>query len=114
MHLVSFAASRNCPKGTQRHPRRLFSVPVMLHHLVPGGVRFTHGITLDISEGGLGAVVQNGLRVGETVSLDLELASYDLRAVAIVRYSSSSRSGFEFLGLTPEERERIAHLVGRA
>lgn len=113
MRLVSFAASsRNCAKGSQRHPRRLFSVPVMLHLLVPGGVRFTHGITLDISEGGLGAVVQNGLRVGETVSLELELPNYYLRAVAIVRHSSNSRSGFEFLGLTPEERGCITSLVG--
>ena len=115
MHLASFPMSpTNCAKETQLHPRRLFSVPVMMHHLVPGGVRFTHGITLDISEGGLGALVQNGLRVGETVSLELALPDYDLKAVAIVRHSSSSRSGFEFLGLTPEERDRIASLVGSA
>ena len=41
-------------KAVQRHPRILFSTPIMLHHLVPGGVRFTNGISLDISEGGLG------------------------------------------------------------
>jgi c-di-GMP-binding flagellar brake protein YcgR len=90
----------------------LFSIPITLQHLVSGGVRFTRGISLDISEGGLGALVQSGLRVGETVSLELELRNYDLKAVAIVRHSSTSRSGFEFLGLTPEERGRIASLVG--
>jgi hypothetical protein len=83
----------------------------MLHHLVPGGVRFTHGMSLDISEGGLGALVQGGLRVGETVSLALELPYYDLKAVAIVRHSSTARSGFEFVGLTSDERQRIASLV---
>jgi hypothetical protein len=106
---------RTCPeRGVQRHPRTFFSVPVMLHHLVPGGVRFTHGMSLDISEGGLGALVQGGLRVGETVSLAFELPHYDLKAVAIVRHSSSARSGFEFVGLTPDERQRVASLVARA
>ena len=115
MPLASFPASpRNCGNGPQRHSRTLFSVPITLRRLVPGGVRLTHGITLDISEGGLGALVQSGLRVGETVSLELELPDYDLQAVAIVRHSSSSRSGLEFLGLTPEERGRIASLVGSA
>jgi hypothetical protein len=92
----------------------LFSVPLTLHHLVPGGVRFTHGISLDISESGLGALLQRRLPVGETVSLELELPDYDLKAVAIVRHSSSARSGFEFVGLTAEERERIAAMVGNA
>ena len=115
MPLASIPAwPKNCAQGSQRHPRLLFSVPVMLHHLVPGGVRFTRGITLDISEGGLGALVQSGLRVGETVSLELALPDSDLKAVAIVRHSSSLRSGFEFLGLTPEERQHIANLVGSA
>ena len=115
MYLAPFSASpRNCAKGSQRHPRMLFSIPIMLHHLVPGGVRFTRGISLDISESGLGALVQGGLRVGDTVSLELELPDHDLKAVAIVRHSSSSRSGFEFLGLTPDERGQIARLVGSA
>ena len=107
-------AGANRARGSQRHPRTLFSVPVMLHHLVPGGVRFTHGITLDISEGGLGALVENGLRAGETVSLEFDLPDYYMKAVAIVRHSSSARSGFEFQSLTPEERQRIASLVGNA
>ena len=115
MQVASFpASSRNCAKGSQRHARMLLSVPLMLHHLVAGGVRFTRGISLDISEGGLGALVQGGLRVGETISLELELPNSDLKAVAIVRHSSSARSGFEFLGLTPEERGRIASLVASA
>jgi hypothetical protein len=92
----------------------LLSVPFMLHHLVAGGVRFTNGISLDISEGGIGALVRGGLRVGETVSLDLELPDYSLRAVAIVRHSSSVRSGFEFVGLTADERQYIGSLVGHA
>ena len=34
-----------------------------------------------------------------------------LSAVAIVRHASTGRSGFEFLGLTPEERQQIASVM---
>ena len=108
------ASPRNCVEGSRRHPRTLFSVPVMLQHLVSGGVGFTRGISLDISESGLGALLKRGLRVGETVSLELGLPDYDLKAAAIVRHSSSARSGFEFLGLTDQERRRISGLVANA
>jgi hypothetical protein len=107
-------AATNRVQGSQRHPRMLFSVPVMLHRLVPGGVRFTHGISLDISESGLGALVENGLRAGETVSLEFDLPDCYVKTVAIVRHTSSARSGFEFIELTPGERQRIASLVGSA
>lgn len=101
-------------KVVRRNARILYSIPLTLHHLAPGGVRSSHGISLDISESGLGALVQGGLRVGETVSLSLELPHYDLEAVAIVRHSSTVRSGFEFVGLTVEEQQRIASLVASA
>jgi PilZ domain len=106
---VSFSAK--CPR---RHPRALFSVPVTLYHLMPGGVQTSRGISLDISEAGLGALVQGDLRVGETVEIDLPLSERMLNAVAIVRHTSSMRSGFEFLGLTPEERVQITHVVGNS
>lgn len=91
----------------RRHARALFSVPITLHHLMPGGVRTSRGVSLDISEAGLGALVEGDLRVGETVEIDLPLPKSLLSAVAIVRHTSSTRSGFEFLGLTPEERMEI-------
>jgi hypothetical protein len=108
------ASPSNGAAAYQRHPRMLLSVAVMLRHSVPGGVRFTHGISLDISESGLGALMRAGLRVGETVTLELELPEYDLKTLAAVRHSSAARSGFEFLGLTREERRHIAQLVGSA
>jgi hypothetical protein len=75
--------------------------------LAAGGIRKSRGISLDISEGGLGALVQAQLQVGETVAIDFPLSGHVLSAVAIVRYSSSGRSGFEFVGLTHEERLQI-------
>ena len=93
--------------GIRRHPRTLFSVPITLQHLDRGGVRSYHGISLDISEGGLGALVQTGLEVGEMVEIELPLAMRSLSTIAIVRYASEVRTGFEFVGLTPEERTQI-------
>ena len=80
---------------------------------MPGGLQTAHGITLDISEAGLGALVQGDLRVGETVEIDLRLSERTLSAVAIVRHTSSVRAGFEFLGLTTEERQQISQAAAR-
>ena len=91
----------------QRFPRTLVSVPIRLRHLIPGGISTTRGITLDLSEGGLGALVQGDLRLGETVEIDLQLPGQSLSAVAIVRHTSKVRSGFEFLGMTPDEKSQI-------
>jgi hypothetical protein len=98
--------------GVQRYPRTPYSVPLTIRHLEPGGIETTHGISLDISEGGLGALVEGRLRVGETVAIDLLLPQHPLHTVAIIRHTSSIQSGFEFVGLTTEERQRIAAEVG--
>lgn len=95
-------------RTTRRHPRHMFSVPIRLRHLRPEGIETTRGVTLDISEGGLGAVVEADLYSGETVEIALPLCATPLHAVAIVRYVGETRSGFEFLGLTPAERQQIA------
>src|SRR5579859_2986847 len=105
------AHAGECPR---RYPRALFSVPLTVHHLVAGGVRTSHGISLDISAGGLGALVQGSLQVGDTVALDLPLAERMLSAIAIVRHTSDLSSGFEFVGLTPEERLHITSVAGGA
>lgn len=96
----------------RRHPRALFSVPIVLRHLTREGIQATRGISLDISEGGVGALVQGELLVGEAVEMDLQLHEHALRSVAIVRYTCNTRSGFEFLGLTAEEQVQIAKVVG--
>ena len=94
--------------GVQRHPRALFSVPIAVRHLMAGGVQTTRGVSLDISESGLGALVQGMLHVGDTVTINMNLPEHTFNAVAIVRHSSAVRSGFEFLGLSADERARLA------
>jgi c-di-GMP-binding flagellar brake protein YcgR len=97
----------------RRYPRSIFTAPLTLRHLGAEGVRKLRGITLDVSEGGMGALVQGDLRLGEAVEVDLQLDEQVLNAVAIVRHTSSVRSGFEFLGMTSEERSRITEIMSR-
>ena len=110
IHSVGHAGAAD--ESIRRHPRVLFSVPITLRHLMTGGIRASHGITLDLSESGMGALVEGSLHIGDTVAIELKLPDRELSAVAIVRHSSDVRAGFEFLGLTPEERIRIANVVG--
>ena len=114
--LLSHPASQRdvSAKPVRRHRRFLYSIPLGFHRLAAGGVRSSHGISLDISESGIGALVEGRLEVGETLGIDVPLPGSLLSAVAIVRYTSNVRSGFEFVGLTPEERQNIANLVGTA
>jgi hypothetical protein len=109
VHFARTAVAEHGP--VRRYPRTLFTVPLMLRHLGTGGIRLLRGISLDIGEGGLGAIVQGDLRIGEMVEVDVRIPERPLSAVAIVRHTSSVRSGLEFLGLTPEERQHITNVM---
>jgi len=73
VHLNSATAPRDVDSSLRRYPRTLFSAPITLRHLCRGGVRTTRGMSLDLGEGGLGALVQGDVQVGETVAIDLRL-----------------------------------------
>lgn len=107
------SAPSSAERTTRRHPRWIFSTPFTVRHLDAGGVRRLRGITLDLSEGGMGALVQGNLERGEAVEIDLHFEGQEFNAAAIVRYTGSVRSGFEFLGMTGEERAKITRIVSR-
>ncbi len=98
----------------RRHPRVLYSAPIDLHSLAAGITDSFHGISLDISQGGVGALINGGPLVGETVRVELSLGGRVLRASAVVRHRSGSHSGFEFLTLSAEDQKQIATLTGNA
>jgi hypothetical protein len=83
-----------------------------LRHLCRGGVRASRGISLDLDQGGLGAIVQGTVHVGDRVAIDLRRSEQLLTTVAVLRHTSSVRSGFEVVGLTPEERPLITSAIG--
>lgn len=108
MHIQSgLNGTQLAPRTLRRYARHLYSVPIKLRRVNQAGKRVSHGVTLDISEGGFGAVIEESLRTGETVRIDLPLPHTILEAEALVRYSGSSRSGFEFQNLNAETRQQI-------
>lgn len=98
----------------RRHRRVRLSVPITVRRLVTGGIRTSRGISLDLSESGVGLLVEGGVSVGDALEIQMKLPGWELSTVASVRHSSSVRSGCEFLGLTLEERGFLARIVGMA
>lgn len=92
----------------RQYPRYPFTVPVRLRRLLQRGFETNLATTLDLGRGGFGAILGNALRVGEAVEIDLTLPSGPVRVLGIVRYSFDQQCGFEFLGLTAEEKQLIA------
>lgn len=113
-HVLSSYVRHKAHPYDRRHPRAVFTIPITLRYLSHGGVRMTRGMSLDLGVGGLGAIVQGDVVVGDTVSIDLRLCEQLLTTVAIVRHTSRVSSGFEFVGLTAEERLKITSVVGRS
>jgi hypothetical protein len=95
----------------REHRRVMFSVPFSLCRIVAEGIRFSHGVSTDISEGGLGAIVEGALRVGERVQVNFPSHLCNLNTLAIVRHTSSVRSGFQFVGLNDSDRRQIAEIT---
>jgi TonB family protein len=67
------------------------------------------GRSVNLGEGGVGAVVAGELLPGETVGVEIWLppAGEPLRTRAIVRNCDKLRSGMEFLGLSPAQQATI-------
>jgi len=80
----------------RKEPRYVSSIPVGLHRFLRSGPLVTRGVTLNISLGGLSALVCGAPRVGETVVIMLSLRDAPIEMLATVRHSSDAKSGFEF------------------
>lgn len=97
------------PASTRRVARYRTEFAVIARVLVADEYVTVAGRCFEIGEMGLGAVIARELPAGEMVSLELSLPQLHqaepLRAV--VRHRMGFLHGFEFVGLVPEQRERI-------
>jgi len=91
----------------RRYPRFMISVPVIVTRPAMPDLPAVHGLSLDLSRGGLSAVLCGPPAVGETVYLTLQFAQVSLQSQAIIRHSSPTRSGFEFANLSTPQCELL-------
>ena len=85
-----------------RH-RYTYSVEVRIEN-PRGRYDLFDAMTFEMSEGGISAATPNILLVGERVELYPVVGH---RVQAIVRRKNGAMYGFEFVGLTPEQKEKI-------
>jgi len=88
----------------RRHDRYRFTVPITVHSAGRSAIR---GMSLEISERGLSALIGDALIVGDTVELEPVAGG---RVSALVRRHHGKIYGFEFLNLAPEQIQRIVEI----
>jgi PilZ domain len=91
----------------RREPRYVSSIAVTVQRFLRFGPFFTRGVSLDISTQGMSALVCGAPRVGETVVIELPLRDARIDMLATVRYSTDSKSGFEFYPLSASAQDGI-------
>jgi hypothetical protein len=113
MHLEtrSSAASTTQHRHERRYQRHFLSSPVTTWGLLNSGPQVTRGLTLEISLGGLSAVLCGPPKRGERVSVRLNLLNVTFETPAIVRHSSPARTGFEFLEPSPQFLRSIENCI---
>lgn len=87
----------------RRKPRARVEDVVLLHR---GENRESAiGTLFDISEGGIGVLIDGEMNEGDVVSITLALGTSKkvIHSKAVVRHVSGTRRGFEFVELTPAQ-----------
>lgn len=104
----SLALEKEPRRGFPRYPANVTLDVIALRSGVPENLP---GRCIDLSEGGVGGMVAGELAAGQQVVVELRLPSVGVpvRARALVRYQGRLRSGFEFVGLSGEQREMIRY-----
>jgi len=100
----------------RRIPRYSVAIPVDITVLRSGAPASIPGRSLDLGEGGVAAVLAAELQLGEWVAVEFQLpnASQALQAKAVVRHHNQLRCGFEFLGLSGDQRSMIRRWAGNS
>ena len=100
----------------RRFSRYRIDLAIKVTVLREGGYEEIRGRCGDIGEGGLGAVLSAEVPKGEVVAFEVQGPSGEyLAGRCISRYQKGLLHGFEFLGLTMEQKSLVGSLcLGRA
>ena len=106
------APKPTAPGYVRRYPRFVLDVRLQVRMFQDGEFRSCWGRSTELGQDGIGATLTGELESGEIVSLEipLPLSPYPVKVRAIVRYRQGLRYGFEFLTLSPPQRETIARV----
>ena len=105
--MVAAAQTREWTGASRRRePRFRLQSPLDVTVSRAGTTDVVPGRALNVCERGIGAVVAGDLLPGETVGIELRLASarHSLKTHAIVRYQDKLRCGLEFAPSTAEQK----------
>jgi TonB family protein len=100
----------------RRIPRYSVAIPVDITVLRSGAPASIPGRSLDLGEGGVAAVLAAELQLGEWVAVEFLLpnSAQALQTKAVVRHHNQLRCGFEFLGLSGDQRTMIRRWAGNS
>jgi TonB family protein len=100
----------------RRIPRYSVAIPVDITVLRSGAPASIPGRSLDLGEGGVAAVLAAELQLGEWVAVEFLLpnAGHAFQTKAVVRHHNQLRCGFEFLGLSGDQRSMIRRWAGNS
>jgi protein TonB len=100
----------------RRIPRYSVAIPVDITVLRSGAPASIPGRSLDLGEGGVAAVLAAELQLGEWVAVEFLLpnAGQSFQTKAVVRHHNHLRCGFEFLGLSGDQRSMIRRWAGNS
>ena len=109
---TSLALEKTPRRNSPRHPLSVALDVIALRSGVPENLP---GRCTDLSEGGVGGMVAGEIAAGQQVAVELRLPNVGVpvRARALVRYHGRLRCGFEFVGLSVEQREMIRYWAYR-
>ena len=93
------------------HVRHAIKVPVDVVVLRSGVPENLPGRCIDLSEGGVGAVVAGELLRGQEIGVEIRLPNVapPFQTKARVRHQGALRCGLEFVGLPKDQREMITY-----
>ena len=109
MNLVRGRGEMNKPATSRRHQRHEISTGLHVTVRV-GQQRSLRGRSLNISEGGISGIFVKAWDVGTPVDIEFSVptTSSPVRVGGVVRSHSGHCCGFEFVDLSPDQREVIS------
>lgn len=102
-------AKKPVDRRRRRHARYRGDFRVSVSHLLGDEYQKIEGHCRDLSEAGIGIILAAELNGGEVVGLSFLLpgAPHPFEVRAVVRHRRGYQYGFEFLSLSPEQRDLL-------